>query len=71
MEMPKVNDIKHISDDGIVCLEGNGSRPSHKGCGFSDGGVMFTLNNTEVHAVCYVIYFTKIEDCGGCGNDRH
>ena len=36
----------------IVCLEGNGSRPSHRGDGWSESGVMFTLNNVEVHAVC-------------------
>jgi len=37
----------------IVCLEGNGIRPSHMGCGFSVGGVMYTLNSTEVHGVAY------------------
>ena len=39
----------------IVCLEGNGYRPSHKGDGFRLGGAMYTLNSTEVHAVCYAI----------------
>jgi len=39
----------------IICLEGNGSRPSHRGNGWSIGGAMFTLNQTEVHAVCYAI----------------
>lgn len=39
----------------IICLEGNGSRPSHRGNGWSIGGAMFTLNKTEVHSVCYVI----------------
>lgn len=54
------SDIVHL--DGkrrdatdIVCLEGNGSRPSHKGDGWSVGEVMYTLNSTEVHAVCYRI----------------
>ena len=37
----------------IVCLEGNGARPSHKGDGWSVGGAMYTLNSTEVHCVCY------------------
>lgn len=45
-----------ISRSDIVCLEGNGARPSHKGCGYSmNGEAMFTLNKTEVHAVCYSI----------------
>lgn len=39
----------------IVCLEGNGARPSHFGNGYSESGVMYTLNSTEVHCVCYCI----------------
>lgn len=39
--------------NNIICLEGNGSRPSHYGDGYRVGGVMYTLNSTEVHAVCY------------------
>ncbi len=42
----------------VVCIEGNGSRPSHRGTGWSIGGSMFTLNSTEVHAVCYGICST-------------
>lgn len=40
-----------------VCyaLEGNGSRPSHKGDGYSCDGKMYTLNTIEKHAVCYGI----------------
>lgn len=45
---------RKISDD-TICIEGNGIRPSHKGIGFSESSVMYTLNATEVHAVCYVI----------------
>lgn len=36
----------------MVCLEGNGSRPSHKGDGFVESDTMYTLNSTEHHAVC-------------------
>ena len=43
------------SGPDVICLEGNGSRPSHKGDGWIVGGAMYTLNSTEVHAVCYVI----------------
>lgn len=35
----------------VVALEGNGQRPSHRGDGYSEKGVSFTLNSTEVHAV--------------------
>lgn len=37
----------------VFALEGNGARPSHMGNGYSDCGVMFTLNATEYHSVCY------------------
>lgn len=38
----------------VVCLEGNGCRPSYKGDGWKVGA-MYTLNSTEVHIVCYGI----------------
>ena len=53
--MGEISDIRRESGSDIVCLEGNGSRPSHRGDGWSVGETMFTLNSTEVHAVCYGI----------------
>ena len=38
---------------GMVVLEGNGSRPSHRGDGYKESDVSFTLNSTEVHGVCW------------------
>ncbi len=38
---------------GIAVVEGNGTRPSHKGDGYSESDVMYTLNATEQHAVAY------------------
>lgn len=38
---------------GIVVIEGNGTRPSHKGDGFKESETMYTLNTTENHAVAY------------------
>lgn len=46
----------------IICLEGNGYRPSHKGDGYRVGGAMYTLNETEVHAVCYLVYESHNQD---------
>lgn len=40
---------------GIVVVEGNGSRPSHKGDGYKKSDVMYTLNTIEQHAVVYAI----------------
>lgn len=37
----------------MVCIEGNGSRDSHKGDGYSETETMYTLNTVEQHAVCY------------------
>ena len=39
----------------MVALEGNGARPSHKGSGYSEDNVSFTLNATEQHGVAYGI----------------
>ena len=57
-------------------LEGNGSRPSHKGNGYSDEGNMFTLNTIEKHAVCYAIDSHPEDnrfriDGGGCNAHAH
>lgn len=37
---------------GIIVLEGNGSRLSHRGDGYSESDTMYTLNSTEHYAVC-------------------
>ena len=36
-----------------ICLEGNGSRNSHKGDGYKKSETMYTLNTVEQHAVAY------------------
>jgi DNA (cytosine-5)-methyltransferase 1 len=44
---------KNAGGMAVVALEGNGSRPSHRGDGFSDEDISYTLNSVEHHAVCY------------------
>ena len=34
-------------------IEGNGSRPSHRGDGYKESDIMYTLNATEQHAVAF------------------
>ena len=36
----------------VACLEGNGSRESHRGDGYKESNTMYTLNTVEQHAVC-------------------
>ena len=60
--MGEVSDIRREPRSDIVCLEGNGSRPSHYGGGWRASEVMYTLNSTEVHGVAYVF------DARGNGN---
>lgn len=36
-----------------IVLEGNGSRDSHRGDGYSESETMYTLNTVEHHGVCY------------------
>lgn len=38
---------------GICVIEGNGSRPSHRGDGYKESDIMYTLNSTEQHALAY------------------
>ena len=45
----------------VYAIEGNGIRPSHMGVGYSDCGKSYTLNATEMHAVCF-------EACGDRDN---
>jgi DNA (cytosine-5)-methyltransferase 1 len=51
---------------GIAVIEGNGSRPSHKGDGYKESDVMYTLNATEQHAVAFcsskASFFTLAEE---------
>ena len=54
------------TEESVISFEGNGCRPSHKGVGFSDEGVMYTLNTTEVHGVMYPVY--GIDQQGGKGH---
>ena len=37
--------------DPIICLEGNGARPSHQGNGYSESDKMYTLTSGDHHAV--------------------
>ena len=53
----------------VVALEGNGSRPSHKGDGYKETDVMYTLNATEQHGVAHptfssskASFFTSAEE---------
>jgi len=64
--MGKERDSGRESRSDIICLEGNGYRPSHKGDGYRVGGAMYTLNETEVHAVCYGVDLYNQAMTGGC-----
>ena len=49
----------------VVAIEGNGSRPSHRGDGYKETDAMYTLNATERHGVAYssskASFFTSAE----------
>ena len=53
--MGKERNIGSVPRPDIICIEGNGARPSHFGTGWYEGEVMYTLNSTEVHAVAYAV----------------
>ena len=49
----------------VVAIEGNGSRPSHRGDGYKEADAMYALNATEQHGVAYssskASFFTSAE----------
>ena len=49
------NNTPFVVEDqpNTIAIEGNGSRDSHKGDGYSESDVMYTLNTVEQHGVCY------------------
>lgn len=49
-----------------IAIEGNGSRPSHKGNGYKETDKMYTLNTTEVHGVAI-----GIDQQGGKGQANY
>lgn len=52
--------------DKVFALEGNGSRPSHFGDGYSESEISYTLNHVEQHGVCY-----GIDQQGGKGGANY
>ena len=42
-----------------MAIEGNGARPSHRGRGYSDNEISFTLNTAEQHAVAQPVYHSS------------
>lgn len=48
----------------VVALEGNGTRPSHSGNGYSEGDKMYTLNTIDRHAVAYASYWDGTQVAG-------
>ena len=54
-------------DTPIVTVEGNGQRPSHKGKGYNEDDVSYTLNTIEQHSVAYGI---SSKDSNGMKSDN-
>lgn len=50
--MPKISENKNTIKF-IAAIEGNGARPSHRGPGFSEDNISYTLNSVEIHGVAY------------------
>jgi DNA (cytosine-5)-methyltransferase 1 len=46
-------------DKQIICIEGNGQRESHKGNGYKESDIMYTLNTVEQHAVACETKYTE------------
>ena len=46
---------QHGTKQQTFVIEGNGTRPSHKGEGYAEADVSYTLNATEQHGVAYAM----------------
>ena len=46
-----VDNSETVTKSETIVIEGNGSRPSHKGDGYKESDVMYTLNTIDRHAV--------------------
>ncbi|MBQ7294350.1 MAG: DNA cytosine methyltransferase [Clostridia bacterium] len=46
-----VDQPETVTKSETIVIEGNGSRPSHKGNGYKESDVMYTLNTIDRHAV--------------------
>ena len=50
----------------VICLQGGGETSQNsQGCGFSEGGVSYTVNTIDRHAVCYAVYDARGNGEGG------
>ena len=58
-----VDQPEAVNKSETIVIEGNGSRPSHKGDGFKESDVMYTLNTIDRHAVYAMTTgsFTQVE----------
>ena len=58
-----VDQPEAITKSETIVIEGNGSRPSHKGDGYKKSDVMYTLNTIDRHAVYAMTTgsFTQVE----------
>ena len=58
-----VDQPEAVTKSETIVIEGNGSRPSHKGDGFKESDVMYTLNTIDRHAVYAMTTgsFTQVE----------
>ncbi len=59
IDPPIVYEAEEPKTDGVIAIEGNGTRPSHNGDGYSESEVMYTLNTTEKHAVAQPNYVVR------------
>ena len=49
----KTGALSASQDQTLFVIEGNGARPSHRGDGFAESEISYTLNAVEQHAVAY------------------
>lgn len=51
----RITDYTGLVCEPVIPIEGNGARPSHKGNGYCEDNVSYTLNSVERHGVAYAL----------------
>lgn len=63
----RISDYTGLVCEPVIPIEGNGSRPYHRGDGFKQEDVSYTLNSVEQHDVAYAVRVRCGYEGGGKG----
>lgn len=54
IQYERTGTLSTLNNQYVFCFEGNGQRNSHRGDGYKESEVMYTLNTVEQHGVAVI-----------------